>query len=176
MSIHSFENLWFPIDHFFPGPERWTFGKTSLIVILSLFSLSPSPNIIIINQLFSADIFILHPSTCLSLIPMPVFLAFSLIVHLLPIASSPAVFKHGRRCVPCLVCIHPECFYFLSLFHLDQIEYPCSLSLFFSDYVAFYCGFHYFHFTEIIPIKKWPKIPKAKSLFLPPWLHIWQYC
>lgn len=67
MSTHSFKNLSFPINHFFLGPGRWPFAETSLIVATNLFSLSPSPNIIIISQLFSTDIPILHPSIC----PLP---------------------------------------------------------------------------------------------------------
>lgn len=176
MSTHSFENLLFPIEHFFPGPVRWTFGETSLTVILHLFSLFP------VTQYHNHKPAVLHRLS--SHTPLPQSRPHACITCFLshcspsPHCFQPAVFKHGRRCVPCLMRTHPECFYILSLSHLGQIEYPCSFSLlvlFCFNFVAFCCGFHYFHFTEIIPIKKWPKISKAKSLFfsfLTPYLTV----
>ena len=41
MSTHSFENLLFPIHHFFTDHVRWPSGETPLIVAPNLFSLSP---------------------------------------------------------------------------------------------------------------------------------------
>lgn len=174
MRIHSFKNLLFPIDHFFPGPVRWTFGKTSLILAPNLFSLSP------IFQYHNHKSAVLHRHTYSSAIhlPQPWAHAFSFIVHLFPIASSPAIFKHGEVCP--LPSVYSPWMLPLPLFAStwsNRISLQ-PFSIYFSNFVALYCGLHCFHVTEIIPIKKWlkTKTPKARAYSYPSLLHIWQYC